>query len=96
MPANVRSVNVATPLDVETVLVPASVPPLAVTSIDAEAVVTVLFPESRILTTGCVESAAPAVAPTGCVVIEICVAAPTVGVTDCVATVRALPPYVAE
>ena len=71
VPANVRSVNAATPLDVETVVVPASIPPLADTSIDAEAVVTTLFPESRILTTGCVERSAPAVFPTGCVVIEI-------------------------
>ena len=96
VPANVRLVNVATPLDVETVVVPPSVPPLADTSIDTEAVVTTLLPESRTLTTGCVERSAPAVFPTGCVVIAICVAAPTVGITDCVATVRALPPYVAE
>jgi hypothetical protein len=67
----VRSVNVATPLDVETVVVPASVPPLADAVIETFAVVTTLFPESRTLTTGCVERAAPAVAPTGCVVIEI-------------------------
>ena len=65
VPANVRLVNVATPLDVATVVVPVRVPPLTVTSIDADAVVTVLLPESRILTTGCVESAAPAVAPAG-------------------------------
>ena len=65
VPANVRSVNVATPLVVETVVVPPSVPPLAETSIDAEAVVTTLSPESRILTTGCVLSNAPAVSPTG-------------------------------
>ena len=96
VPANVRSVNVATPLDVETVVVPASVPPLADTSIEAEAVVTMLLPESRTLRNGCVERSAPAVFPTGYEVIAICVAAPTVGVTDCVATVRAFPPYVAE
>ena len=65
MPANVRSVNVAMPLDVETVVVPPSVPPLAETSIDAEAVVTTLLPESRTFTTGCVLNNAPAVAPTG-------------------------------
>ena len=96
VPANVRSVNVATPLDVETVVVPARVPPLADAVIETFAVVTTLFPESRTLTTGCVPNNAPAVFPTGCVVIAICVAAPTVGVTDCVATVRAFPPYVAE
>ena len=65
VPANVRSVNVATPLDVETVVVPPSVPPLAETSMDAEAVVTTLLPESRTLITGCVARRAPAVAPTG-------------------------------
>ena len=65
VPANVRLVNVATPLDVATVVVPPSVPPLADAVMEAEAVVTTLFPESRTFTTGCVLNNAPAVAPTG-------------------------------
>ena len=86
----------ATPLEAFRVAVPPSVPPLAVTSMVADDVVTTLLPTSRTFTTGGVANVAPAPAPTGCVVMDNCVAAPTVGVTVCVATVNALPPTLAE
>jgi len=70
----VRFVNVATPLTAVTVVVPPNVPPEAVTVTDAVEVVTVLFVESTIRTTGCVAKTAPDVPPTGCVVIKTAVA----------------------
>ena len=76
--------------------VPPSVPPLAVTSMVTDDVVATLLPASSTFTTGGVANAAPAPAPTGCEVMDNCVAAPTVGVTVCVATVNALPPTLAE
>ncbi len=82
-----RLVKVAMPPDAEIVVVPPSVPPDAVTTIEADDVVTRFPPLSSTLTTGWVPSAAPAPAPTGCAVTDNCVAAPTVGVTDWVADV---------
>ena len=86
----------ATPLEALILVVPPRVPALGDTVIVADDVVTTLLPASSNFTTGCVASEAPAVAPTGCVVIDNWVAAPTVGVTVCVAAVSALPLTVAE
>ena len=55
-----------------------------------------LSPASSTLTDGTVANTAPAPAPTGCVLTDSFVAAPTVGTTDCVATVRSSSSTVAE
>ena len=65
VPAKVRPVNVATPLVALTVFVPPNVPPLADTVTAMLESVTMLFPLSSTFTTGCVDSNAPAVSPTG-------------------------------
>lgn len=76
VPANVRLVNVATPLTAVTVVVPPRVPDPADTEIDAVEDSTTRSFASRTLTTGWVASVAPAPAPTGCVVTLNFVAVP--------------------
>ena len=76
VPANVRLVNVATPLTAATVVVPPSVPADAETDTEAVEDSTTRSLASRTLTTGWVDSEAPAVAPTGCVVTLSLVAVP--------------------
>lgn len=76
VPANVRLVNVATPLTAATVVVPPMVPDPAETEIDAVDDSTTRSFASRTLTTGWVASVAPAPAPTGCVVTLSFVAVP--------------------
>lgn len=76
VPANVRLVKVAIPLDAEIVVVPPSVPPDAVATIKADDDSTKTSFESRTLTMGCVARLAPAPLPTGCVVTESLVAVP--------------------
>jgi hypothetical protein len=77
-----RPLNVATPLDALSVLVPLNVPlpgfvPI-VNTMEAELPVTVLPPASCTVTTGCVANAMPPVELLGLVVKAIFVAAPTV------------------
>jgi uncharacterized NAD-dependent epimerase/dehydratase family protein len=91
-----RPLKVATPDEAVAVPVPTTEPieGVAVTTLDA--VVTLLPPESRTSIIGCVVNAVPYAEPAALRVTANCVAAPTVGVTDWVATVNALPPYDAE
>jgi hypothetical protein len=76
-----RPLNVATPLEGVAVRVdplePTTVPDerVAVTTFDA--VVTLLFPASRISTTGCVVKLVSYLAPLAFVAMESCVGAPT-------------------
>jgi hypothetical protein len=91
-------VNVATPLDADTVLVPLSVPgppllgvPLAMATVmDAELLVTVLPYWSSTATAGCVGQAIPPVPPPGCWLNASLLADPGLTVSCCVALVSPL------
>lgn len=87
VPANVRSVKVATPFVAESVVVPPSVPADAVTAIGAVEVSTTMSLESRTLTTGWVENAAPDPAPTGWAVTDNLAAVPETSNASAVADV---------
>jgi hypothetical protein len=81
--------KVATPFTAFTVTVPTVVAPVFTDIVTAAVLpVTVLPTASRTVTTGWVVKPAPLAAPAAEVVSANCVAAPGVGVIDCVAEVR--------
>ena len=89
VPVMPRFVKVATPEDTVRVVVPTSVPPAEIVAVatDVESEVTVLPSASRIAICGCVVKAAPDAVPTDAREITMEVAAPAVGVIDCVVEV---------
>ena len=87
-----RSVNVAMPLDDATDRVPPNVPDEALTETETLPASTRRSLASSTRTTGCVASAAPAPAPTGCVTTDNLVAAPAMATGSALEVCCSLPP----